>query len=179
MRLASIMQSIKPARLCLPALLRGSKPTLAPNNTNNILITHHMRQPNPLRNMPRTGAPNKRILETLLQRPMNGIAHILNSTLIPHNKRLAEVRLDTFALGVDADQAQFFPAALHDVLDAQVELAGHDAGVGFMGQGVEVFEGDGVDLVVDVEAFDVGAMVFHYYVDELVDCCCDWRLVVR
>ena len=45
-----------------------------------------------------------------------------------------------------------------------------------MGEGVEVLEGDGVDFVIDVDAFDVGAVVAHYYVDELVDCCCDWVL---
>lgn len=44
------------------------------------------------------------------------------------------------------------PAAFDDVADAEIELAGHDDGVGFPGQSVEEGEGDGVDFVVDVEA---------------------------
>jgi hypothetical protein len=39
-----------------------------------------------------------------------------------------------------------------------------------------VLEGDAVDFVVDVEAFDVGSVVFHDHVDELVDGC--WGVVV-
>jgi hypothetical protein len=39
-----------------------------------------------------------------------------------------------------------------------------------------VLEGDAVDFVVDVEAFDVGSVVFHDDVDELVDGC--WGVVL-
>lgn len=102
---------------------------------------------------------------------MNRIAYILNTAIPAHNQRLAEIRLDALALGVDADQAQFFPAAVDDFGDAEVELAAHDGCVGFAGEGVEVLERDGVDFVVDVEAFDVGAVIFHDDVDELVDGC--------
>lgn len=35
--------------------------------------------------------------------------------------------------GIDPHQLQFVPAALDDVLDAQVQLAAHDDGVGFAG----------------------------------------------
>ena len=37
-----------------------------------------------------------------------------------------------------------------------------------MGEIVEVLEGDTVDFVVDVQTFDVGSMIFHDDVDELV-----------
>ncbi len=100
---------------------------------------------------------------------MNGVAHILNRAVLSHDERFAEVRLDAFALGVDPHESELLPALVHDVADAEVELAGHDGRVGFVGEGVEVFEGDGVDFVVDVEAFDVGSVLFHYHVDELVD----------
>jgi len=52
--------------------------------------------------------------------------------------------------GVDAHQLQFEPAALDDVLDAEVELAAHDDGGGFAGELVEEVEADAVDFVVDV-----------------------------
>jgi len=119
------------------------------------------------------------------------IAHILNRAVTPDNQRLVKLGLFAASLGVDAHQIQLFPAALDDVLDAEVEFAGHDGGVGFAGEGVEVVEGDGVDFVVDVEAeegvlvgdrlrkvgrgedlpLDVFAVVFHDYVDEVVDGC--------
>ena len=136
-----------------------------------------MAQPHPLRHMPCTRTPHKRILKTLLQRPVDSIAHILNRRLIPHDEGIVEIRLDALPLRVDANEAEFFPAPVDDVLDPEVQLTGHDAGVGFVGEGVEVLEADGVDFVVDVDAFDVGAVVFHYYVDELVDCCCGVTLV--
>ncbi len=104
---------------------------------------------------------------------MNRITNILNRTLIPHNQRFREIWVDAFPFGVDPDQFELVPAALDDVCDAEVELAGHDLGVRFVGEGVEVLEGDGVDFVVDVEAFDVGAVVLHYDVYELVDGC--WK----
>ena len=44
------------------------------------------------------------------------------------------------------------PAALDDVLNAEVELAAHDNGVGFARKLVEEGEADGVNFVVDVEA---------------------------
>ena len=119
--------------------------------------------------MPRTRPPNKRILKRLLHRPMNMITHILNRAPTPHNQRLVEIRIDPLPLRVQANEIQHLPAAVDDVLDAEVEFAGHDGCVGFAGEHVEVLEGDGVDFVVDVEAFDVFAVVFHDYVDEVID----------
>jgi hypothetical protein len=107
---------------------------------------------------------------------MNCIAHILNIAALPHNQRFLERRLHASALRVDAHELQFLPAALDDFFDAEVQLAGHDGGVVFAREGVEVLEGDAVDFVVDVEAFDVGSVVFHDHVDELVDGC--WGVVV-
>lgn len=128
-----------------------------------------MPQSNPLRHMLRARAPNKRILETLLQRPVDRIAHILDIAALPHDQRLVERRLDAAALRVDAHELQLFPAPLDDFFDAEVQLARHDGRVVFAGQVVEVLEGDAVDFVVDVEAFDVGSVIFHDDVDELVD----------
>ena len=53
---------------------------------------------------------------------------------------------------VQTDKPQFFPAAVDHVLDPQVELAAHDAGVWFAGELVEEVERDRVDLVVHVQA---------------------------
>jgi len=147
------------------------QPTLRPDDTHHILISNQMRQPDPLRQMLRTSTPNKRILETIFQRPVNRVAHILNITALPHNQRFVERWLDAFALRVDAHELQLFPAALDDFFNAEVQLAGHYRGVVFAGEGVEVLEADAVDFVVDVEAFNVGSVVFHDDVDELVDGC--------
>lgn len=82
---------------------------------------------------------------------MHLITHILNRAIIPHNQRLIKRRFLTPPLRVNAHEIQFFPAALDDVLDPEVELAGHDGCVGFVGESVQVVERDGVDFVVDVE----------------------------
>ena len=97
--------------------------------------------------------------------------HILNRAPVPNDQCLVEVWIYAFSLGVQPYEVKHFPAAVNDVLDAEVEFAGHYTGVRFVGEEVEVFEADGVDFVVDVEAFDVGSVVAHYYVDELVDGC--------
>lgn len=41
--------------------------------------------------------------------------------------------------------------------------------MGLAGQLVQVGEADGVDFIVDIEAFYVFAVVFHNGVDEVVD----------
>ncbi len=64
--------------------------------------------------------------------------------------RRERVRGRGLPFGVDAHQLQFEPAALDDVLDAEVELAAHDDGGGFAGELVEEVEADAVDFVVDV-----------------------------
>lgn len=138
-------------------------------DTNHILIRHQMAQPNALRNMPRARTPHKRILERILQTPMNLITNILNRRFLAHNQRLREVRINALALRIDAQETQVLPATVHHVRDTHVELAGHDDGLGLAGERVEEVEGDGVDLVVDVEAVDVGAVVGEDDVDEVVD----------
>ena len=100
---------------------------------------------------------------------MDLITDILHCTPMPHDQRLTKIRLDALPLRVDSKEVKFLPGAVDDVLDADVELAGHDDGVIFAGEGVEMLEGDAIDFVVDVEAFDVAAVVFHDYVDEVVD----------
>ena len=101
-------------------------------------------------------------------------------------------------LRVDAQKSQFLPAAVHDVLDPQVELAAHDHGLGLARELVEEVEADGVDLVVHIQAvtdgqprepsswhfeiegteglaweaqhlpFDVFPMVFHDHIDQVI-----------
>jgi hypothetical protein len=83
---------------------------------------------------------------------MHMIADIFNCTPMSHNERFTEIWVHALPLGVDSDQVQHFPAAIHDVHDAEVEFAGHDCGVGFVGEGVEVLHGDGIYFVVDIEA---------------------------
>lgn len=84
---------------------------------------------------------------------MNAVAYVLDGAVAAHNERLAEVRVDALALGIDADQRQLLPAAVDDILDAQIQLAAHDNRVRLTRELVEKVERDGVDLVVDVETF--------------------------
>lgn len=59
---------------------------------------------------------------------------------------------DDAPFGVETNESELLPAAVHDVLHAEVHLAGHDGRVGFAGELVEIVEGDGIDFVVDVKA---------------------------
>jgi hypothetical protein len=131
--------------------------------------------------MPRTRPPHKRILKRILQRPMHPLTDILNTGSVPHNQRLAKIRIHALALGIYPDQVQHLPAAVDNVGDAEVQLAGHDSGVRFVGQAVEVLERDGVEFILYIEAFYVLAVIFHYDVYEVVYGRCDSLslLVVR
>ena len=100
---------------------------------------------------------------------MDPVTDVLNRAVAPDDQGLGKVGLDTFTLGVDADQVELLPAALDDVLDAQVHLARHDDGVGLARELIEEVERHRVDLVVDVQALDVLAVVLHDDVDEVVD----------
>lgn len=128
-----------------------------------------MTEPHPLGDMPRAGAPNKGVLEGLLERPVDAVADVLNGAITPYNKRLAEVRVGALALGVDTDEPELLPAAVDDVLDAEVEFARHDAGIGLARQLVEEVERHAVDLVVHVQALDVLAVVLHDDINKIVD----------
>lgn len=86
---------------------------------------------------------------------MDSIAHVLDRTVLAHDQRLAKVRVHALALRVDADQRQFGPGAVHDVGDAQVQLAGHYGREGLARERGQEGEGDGVDFIVDVEAVGV------------------------
>jgi len=55
-------------------------------------------------------------------------------------------------LGVDTNQAEFLPASIYHVPDAEIKLTAHDDSVGFSCQHIHVIETDSIDLVVDVEA---------------------------
>lgn len=96
------------------------------------------------------------------------VTHVLNGTLAPHNQRLSKIRIYTFPLGVDTNQLQLRPAPIDHVCDTQIELAGHDDGLWLACQGVEEVEGDGINLVVDVEALDILPVILHDDVDEVV-----------
>lgn len=128
-----------------------------------------MAQAHSLRNVSRARTPDQGVLEGVLESAMDPIAHVLNGAVAPHNQCLGEVGIHTLALRVDPDQLEFLPAALHDVLDTEVVLATHDDGLRLTGELVEEVKRDGVDLVVDVEALDVLAVVLHDDVDEVVD----------
>ena len=139
------------------------------NNTHHILITNHMPQPHPLRDMPRARPPHQRMFKRLLQRPMHLITHILNRSPPPNNQRLIKLDILALPLRINPNQPQLLPTALDHILNPQIQLAAHNHGVRFAGQRVEMREADGVDFVVDVETLDVFAVGGHDGVDEVVD----------
>jgi hypothetical protein len=128
-----------------------------------------MPQPHSLRHMPCTRAPHQRILERLLERAMHLITHILNRTPLAHNQCFTKIRRHALPLRIYPDQRKFLPTPIHDILNPEIELAAHYHGVRFAREFVEVRDADGVDFVVDVEAFDILAMIYHDGVDEVVD----------
>lgn len=138
------------------------------HNTNNILISNHVSQSDPLWDMSSTRAPNKRILKRILQRPMNRITYILHRALLSHNQCLPEIWIHSLPFRIHPNQSEFFPASLYDVRDTEIKLTGHDAGIGFPREFIEEIEGHGVDLVIYVEAFYIFAVVFHDDVYEIV-----------
>jgi hypothetical protein len=128
-----------------------------------------MTQTNSLRQVFRTRTPHQRILEAVFQRPVDRIADILDVAALSDDKRFVEAWLDTLALGVNPHELQFFPTPLDDLLDSEIKLAGHDGCVRLACEVVEMLQADTVDLVVDVETLDVGSVVFHDNIDELVN----------
>jgi hypothetical protein len=147
--------------------------TLCAHNAHNILIRNRMAKPNSLRQMLRRRAPNQSILETVLQRPVNRVAYVLDITALAHDQSFVKRGLNTLTLRIDAHELQFFPASLDHFCDSEVKFAGHDGCVVFAGESVEVLQADAVDFVVDVETLDVRSVLFHDDVDELVDSRCD------
>ena len=97
-------------RLCFPGRV----------DEHNIFIRHRVTQTDSLRNMSRTGTPYQRILERILESPVNAITYIFYSAVTAHNQSLAKIGLCTLALGVDADQLEFLPASVDDILNTQV-----------------------------------------------------------
>lgn len=138
------------------------------DDVNNVLVRDHVAQSDSLGDVPCARPPDQRILERVLERPVDGVAHVLDGTVAPHDERLVKVGLHALALGVDADEAQLLPAPVDDVLDPEVELAAHDHRVRLARQLVQEVERHAVDLVVHVQALDVLAVVLHDDVDEVV-----------
>ncbi|RMY52972.1 hypothetical protein D0863_14092 [Hortaea werneckii] len=116
---------------CTGRRLLRRQTALRPYYAHHILIVHDVSQAHFLRYMLRTRAPDQRTLEALLERPVNGIAHVFDGGVLPNDQRFAEVRFDALSLRVDAHQLELFPGAVDDFHDTQVHLAGHDGGVGF------------------------------------------------
>lgn len=113
-----------------------------------------MPQPHPLGDMSRTRSPHHRILERLLQRPVDVVAHILDGRVAAADQSLGEIgflalpirSLALWLAGdnqcmawideplcVDSDQTEFLPDAINDVFNAQIQLTTHNSGVWLAG----------------------------------------------
>ena len=100
---------------------------------------------------------------------MDPIAHILNRTVAPHDQSFCEYRVHALSLRIDANQLELLPTAFHDVLYTEVKFTAHDNGMGFACELVEKVERHAVDLVVNVEAFDVFSVILHDDIDEVIN----------
>ena len=69
---------------------------------DDILIRDHVPQPYSLRNMFSTCSPHQCILESLLQRPMDLITHVLDRRVVADDERLVKVGLDSLSTGISA-----------------------------------------------------------------------------
>jgi len=164
---------LDPYRSCTAIFLLRRQTTLRAYDTHHILIRDWMSQADSLRQVLRTRTPDQRILEAVLQRPVDRIADILNVAALSDDERLVETRLNTLALGVNAHELEFFPTPLDNFLDSEIKLTRHDSCVRFARKVVEMLQADAVDFVVDVETLDVRSVVFHDDVDKLVDGRCN------
>lgn len=88
-------------------------------------------QSNSLRNMSRTCTPHERILEAVLDTPMDLVADILDGAVVADNESFAEVRINSLPLRVDPNEMQLIPAAIDDFADTEIELAAHNDCVWF------------------------------------------------
>jgi len=78
-----------------------------------------------------------------------------------HDDRRVVVGDLSLRLGVDADQVQVLPDLLHELIEVPLVLGGDGHVVRHLVQEVELLNGDGVDLVEDVEAGDVHSVLFN------------------
>lgn len=138
--------------------------------------------------MYRAYSPHERILERVLNRAMDLIADVLDRRLVPHNQRFREIGFDSFPVtmyehgircmiraqekslpfGIDTDQSKHVPASLNYILDTQIQFAAHNACVRFPSELVQEVQTHAVNLVIDIETFDVFSMVFHNDVNKII-----------
>jgi hypothetical protein len=122
--------------------------------------------------MTKTRALTERVLELERQRAMNGVAlsesrerravsksstyvekakvtyDLLDCRILLDDERIAEIWFRTALFGVDAVEADALPDALEESVEVKVGLARDDDGVGFPSDSVDLFQRNGVDLVV-------------------------------
>ena len=96
---------IAPKKSSSPAYSLHLRHSLLSYDANNILISNNMAQAHSLRHMSRTRTPDQSIFESLLQRPMDLVADILDGGLVANDERLAEVGLFSFSERISARQA--------------------------------------------------------------------------
>lgn len=109
-------------------------------DAHDVLICYYMTQPDSLWYMHCTSAPDQCIPEMLLQSPMDAVTDVLDSAPVSYNERFVEIRIDAFSLCIDPDKAEHRPASIDNVLNPKVKFAGHNCGVRFASERVEMLE---------------------------------------
>ena len=103
-------------------------------------------------------APHVRRLELIKQLPVNLTDGFLNGDAAPARRQydgILEIGRLPLLLRVDANHAELLPDFLKEHVQAQLHVHGDAAAEGVLGDGVDLLDGYGVYLVVDVDAFDV------------------------
>jgi hypothetical protein len=98
---------------------------------------------------------------------MDPVADILDSRPLAHADRVKKIWVGTSLLCVDFHKTKVIPHAINEVIQVKVHLATYDNCVVVMGQTVHGLETDGVDFVVDIEAWYVLPRSYQD-VDELI-----------
>lgn len=89
------------SKLLHDANLRGNPISSFPsfgNYRHHILIRDNMSQPDALRDVSSTRAPDQRVLEALLQRAVDVVADVFDGRVAPHDQGLVEVGLFSFSV---------------------------------------------------------------------------------
>merc|ERR1712195_283161 len=77
------------------------------------------------------------------------------------DKGIVEVRHDSLPLGVHSDKTKLVPDFVNENVDTKLFLDGDASDLRVFGEGVYFFNGNGVDLIVGVDALHVFTVAFN------------------
>lgn len=153
MRFVSLDSAVFDVRL---ALLVGLFEDL-----NDVLITKLVMETDLLGVELHTAAPDTCEGEVLEQVSVNlhdGGLHVETLASKSQNEGVSQVGGETSSLGIDANETKLIPNFVHENVNAQLHMHGHAGVLGIGRKTVDVFNGNRVDFVVDVDALHILAV---------------------